>query len=70
MLSLISSIGLVILFPLHYWMIRRGYDIPSDQVSGGKQIFTLPTLRTSWPALLATLGIMIAALVATISRIA
>lgn len=61
---------LVILIPLHYWMIRRGHKIPSDQISDGAQNLSRPTLRSSWPALLATLGIMIAALVATISQIA
>jgi hypothetical protein len=69
MLSFIAGIGLGILFPLHYWMIRRGNEIPTDQISEGAQHLSFPTLRTSWPALLATLGIMLAALVATISQI-
>ncbi len=63
MISFIAGVGVMILFPLHYWMIQRGYTIPSGIASDGAR---LPGLRGSWPALLTTLGIMIAMLAITI----
>ena len=70
MLSVIAVVGLLVLIPFHYWMIRRGYTVPSDKDADIARALSLPTLRTSWPTLLTTLGIMIAALVVTISQIA
>jgi uncharacterized membrane protein len=69
MLSVIAVVGLLVLTPLHYWMVRRGYTVPSDKNADNTRTISLPTLRTSWPTLLTTLGIMIAALVVTISQI-
>jgi CubicO group peptidase (beta-lactamase class C family) len=70
MLSLIAVVGVVLLLPLQYWMIRRGCRAPSDQASNTAKLTLLPTLRASWAALLATLLIMIAALAATVSMVA
>ena len=70
MLSVIAVIGLLVIIPLHYWMALRGYSVPSDMIADNTRTLSLPTLRTSWPTLLTTLGIMIAALAVTISQIA
>jgi hypothetical protein len=70
MLSVIAAFGLVVLFPLHYWLVSRDYSIPSDVNSEGARSLSLPTLQTAWPTLLATLGIMVATMAVTISQIA
>ena len=69
MLSVIAFAVLVVLFLLHYWMVQRGYRIPADQNPEGSGTPPLPTLRTAWLSLLATLGIMAATLAITISQI-
>lgn len=69
-LSLLATACLVVLFPLHYWLTSRGYSIPSDQKSENNEQLTLPTLRSAWPTLLVSLGIMLAVMVFTISQVA
>jgi CubicO group peptidase (beta-lactamase class C family) len=65
MMSAVSLVGLLVLFPLQYWMARRNMS----GVSVGVAV-RIPTLRNSWGALLGTCGIMIIALVLTISQLA
>jgi len=70
MISFIAVVGTIILTPLQYWMIQRGCCIPSGLViheTGNGT--TLPRFRTTWPALLATFVMMVAALVITIMQL-
>jgi drug/metabolite transporter (DMT)-like permease len=70
MLSLIAVACLVVLFPLHYWLIGRGYSVPSDRKFDPVKNLNFPTLRSTWPTFLVTLGIMIAAMAFAISQVA
>ena len=70
MMSAISMVGLLVLFPLQYWMARRDLRVVLVRAAAGTGVVTVPTLRNSWGALLLTLGIMIAALVLTVSQLA
>jgi len=70
MMGLITSVGLVALFPLHYWMGRRGYVIwPVGDIAEGPVEISLPTLRNSWGMVVITLGIVVGALGMTVSQL-
>ena len=69
LISFIAMLGLISLTPLHYWMIRRGWSIPSGLVIQQNDPSSLPKLRTTWPVLLATFVIMAVALGVTIGSL-
>jgi hypothetical protein len=68
----IAAVGLLVLFPLCYWMGQRGYQIWFEDTTAGQgnrcRASAVPTLRDSWGALLVTSGLMIAMIALTISR--
>ena len=74
MMWFIAAVGLLVLFPLYYWMAQRGYQIWFEDTAAGQGIrgreLAVPTLRDSWGALLVTFGLMIAMIALTISQLA
>jgi hypothetical protein len=73
MITVIVITGLAVLFPVHYWMGRRGFSIwPSAAVgeaTADASAVAVPTLRDSWLVLLVTLAVMIGMLGLTISQL-
>jgi CubicO group peptidase (beta-lactamase class C family) len=70
MIAFMAAVGLLIQFPLNYWMTHRRYWIPSDEIPEGTHDLNLPTMRGSWVVLLITIVILVGALVATIQQMA
>lgn len=71
MMSLLATVGLLALFPLHYWMSRRGFAVwPVDKWASVEGAISFPAWRDSWWMWLATLGIMIVALAWTAVAVA
>ncbi len=70
MVSVIAIIGVPILVPLQYWMVRRGVSLPSGLRTGEMDYAVIPRLRATWPALFTTIVIMVAALAITIGTLA
>ncbi len=56
MIGLAATAGVVLLWPLHWWIARRGFDVwPADEQAAVR----LPALRDSWWMPLAALAAMI-----------
>jgi CubicO group peptidase (beta-lactamase class C family) len=69
MVSIIALIGVIVLVPLHLWMSRREVTLPSGLRTGEATDGVIPGLRITWPALITTFVLMLAALAITISQL-
>jgi len=69
MISFIAVMGVIILAPLQYWMLRHGHRLPSGLAMDEANGVLPPARAVSWPALLTTSVIMIAALAVTIAQL-
>jgi hypothetical protein len=63
-------VGEIILAPLQYWMIRRGYQLSSGLERAKTSRVLLPSQRVAWPALLITFVVAVAALAVTVGQLA
>ena len=66
LISFVAIIAVIILTPLHYWLIRRGDNLRSGIAADKASSRHVLGLRFTWPALLATSATMVAALAVTI----
>jgi CubicO group peptidase (beta-lactamase class C family) len=68
MMSFITFVGMLVLFPLNYWMSWRGYSIWPDGEGSRDGVPMMPTLGNAWWLLGGTMMIMVVMLAATINQ--
>lgn len=57
MMAVLATVGLLVLWPLQYWMLRRGFSVWPPSETGAT--IRLPSWRDSWWMTLTTFALMI-----------